>query len=61
MLAAASGDVEALYDAAAVAAAIDGKINVNELTNLKKLADYCSVTFDEDAIRKLASLQAKVR
>ncbi len=61
MLAAASGDLEALYDAAVVAAAIDGKINVNELTNLRKLAEYCSVTFDEDAIRKMATAAVKGR
>lgn len=54
MLASATGDLEALYDAAVVAAAIDGKINVNELTNLKKLARYCKVTFDEDAVRRAA-------
>ena len=50
----AAGDLEALYDAGVVAAAIDGKINVNELTNLRKLAEYCSVPYDEDAIRAAA-------
>lgn len=54
MLAAAEGDLEALYDAGVVAAAVDGKININELTNLKKLAQYCSVRYDEDAIRDAA-------
>ena len=61
MLAAASGDLEVLYHAAVVAAAIDGKINVNELTNLRNLAEYCSVTFDEDAIRKMATASVKGR
>jgi hypothetical protein len=54
MLAAATGDLEGLYDAGVVAAAVDGKINVNELTNLRKLAEYCSVPYDEDAIRDAA-------
>ncbi len=54
MLASATGDLEPLYDAGVVAAAIDGKINVNELTNLRKLAEYCSVPYDEDAIRDAA-------
>ncbi len=54
MLASATGDLEALYDAGVVAAAIDGKINVNELTNLRKLAEYCSVPYDEHAIRDAA-------
>ncbi len=53
-LASATGDLEALYDAGVVAAAIDGKINVNELTNLKKLAECCSVPYDEQAIRDAA-------
>ena len=54
MLGAASGDLSALYEAGVVAAAIDHKINVNELTNLKKLAEYCSVPYDEAAIRAAA-------
>jgi hypothetical protein len=54
MLASATGDLVALYDAAVVAAAIDGKINPNELTNLRKLAEHCSVAFDEQAIRQAA-------
>ena len=54
MLSAATGDLDTLYDAGVVAAAIDGKINVNELTNLRKLADCCSVPYDESAIRAAA-------
>jgi hypothetical protein len=53
-LGAVTGDLAPLYEAAVVAAAIDGKINVNELTNLKKLAECCSVPFDEAAIRAAA-------
>ncbi len=52
MLASAHGDRTALYDAAVVAAGIDGKINVNELTNLRKLAEACGVPYDEAAIRR---------
>lgn len=51
MLESAAGDLRAIYDAGVVAAAIDGKINVNELKSLRKLAKYCSVPFDEHAIR----------
>jgi hypothetical protein len=54
-LAAATGDLDALYDAGVVAAAVDGKINVNELTNLKKLAECCGVPYDEQAIRRAAA------
>jgi hypothetical protein len=54
MLGTAHGDLAALYEAAVVAAAVDGKINVNELRNLKKLAAYCGVPFDEVAIRRAA-------
>lgn len=54
MLASATGDLEALYDAGVVAAAVDGRINPNELTNLKKLAEYCSVPYDERAIKQAA-------
>jgi hypothetical protein len=53
-LAAVSGDLRPLYDAGVVAAAADGKINVNELKVLRKLADCCSVPFDEDAVRRAA-------
>jgi hypothetical protein len=51
MLASATGDLGALYEAGVVAAAIDGKINVGELTTLRKLAECCSAPYDEDAIR----------
>jgi hypothetical protein len=54
MLGAAVGDLAALYDAGVVAAAVDGKINANELRNLKKLAECCRVPFDEVAIRRAA-------
>lgn len=54
MLASATGDLAALYDAGVVAAAVDGKINVNELTNLQKLADCCGVPYDVAAIRAAA-------
>lgn len=55
MLAAATGDLADLYEAGVVAAAIDGKINANELKNLRTLAEYCSVPFDEKAIRQAAA------
>jgi len=54
MLASATGDLGAIYDAGVVAAAIDGKINVDERKTLRKLAEYCSVPFDEDVIRDAA-------
>jgi hypothetical protein len=54
MLSAATGDLVELYDAGVVAAAVDGTINVNELTNLRTLADCCGVPYDEDAIRAAA-------
>jgi hypothetical protein len=59
MLTAAEGDLTALYDAGTVAAAVDGKINVNELTILRRLAEYCFADFDERAIRVLAANHAK--
>jgi len=59
MIAAAQGDLTPLYDAAVVAAAVDGKINVNELTALKRLAGYCSAEFDELAVRRAASAYGK--
>ena len=54
MLASAEGALGALYDAGVVAALVDGKVNVNELANLKRLAECCSVPHDEDAIRAAA-------
>lgn len=59
LLEAAEGDLAPLYDAAVVAAAVNGKVNVNELTVLRKLAGYCAVPFDEDAVRRLAADYAK--
>lgn len=60
MLANTEGDLTALYEAGTVAAAIDGKINANELKVLKTLAKFCSVEFDERAIRAMAADYAKV-
>jgi DNA-binding transcriptional ArsR family regulator len=57
-LSAATDDLEALYDAGVVAAAVDGKINVNELANLQKLARCCGVTYDEKSIRAAAAAAA---
>jgi hypothetical protein len=54
-LAAVTGDLEVLYDAGVVAAAVDGKINVNELKNLEKLAQVCGVPYDERPIRAAAA------
>ena len=54
-LSSATADLEALYQAAVVAAAVDGRVNVNELTNLEKLAHCCGVPFDEDGVRTAAS------
>jgi hypothetical protein len=54
MLGAATGNLEHLYEAGVIAAAVDGKINVNELANLRKLAEYCKVSFDENAVRRAA-------
>lgn len=54
MLSSAAGDKGALYDAAVVAAAVDGKINVRELENLRKIAACCGVPYDESAIRDAA-------
>lgn len=61
MLASVEGDLEALYDAGVVAAAVDGKINVNELAVLKRLAEHCSATYDEGAIRRAAADVARGR
>lgn len=56
LLEAAEGDLGPLYEAATEAAAVDGKINVNELTVLRRLAGHCLVEFDEAAIRAKATL-----
>jgi len=54
-----SQDQEALYQAGAAAAAVDGSIDANELSRLKKLAGHCSVPFDANALRKLATDEAR--
>ena len=54
-----SQDKEALYQAGAAAAAVDGNIDANELSRLKKVADHCSVPFDANAVRKLAVEEAR--
>ena len=54
-----SQDKEALYQAGLAAAAVDGSIEANELSRLKKVADHCSVPFDANAARKLAADEAK--
>jgi len=54
-----SQDKEALYQAGVAAAAVDGSIDANELSRLKKIADHCSVPFDATAVRKLAAAEAK--
>ena len=54
-----SPDKEALYQAGAAAAAVDGSIDANELSRLRKIADHCSVPFDADAVRRLAADEAR--
>ncbi len=54
-----SQDKEALYQAGVAAAAVDGHIDANELSRLKKVADHCSVPFDANAVRKLAAEEAR--
>ena len=54
-----SEDKEALYQAGVAAAAVDGSIDANELSRLKKVADHCSVPFDANAVRKLAAEEAR--
>jgi tellurite resistance protein len=54
-----SQDKEALYQAGVAAAAVDGSIDDNELSRLKKVADHCSVPFDANAVRRLAAEEAK--
>ncbi len=54
-----SPDKEALYQAGAAAAAVDGSIHANELSRLQKVADHCSVPFDADAVRRLAAEEAR--
>ena len=59
LLEAADGDLLPLYAAAVEAAAVDGKINANELTVLRRVAVHCSAEFDEAAIRARATAYAK--
>jgi hypothetical protein len=54
-----SQDKQALYEAGVAAAAVDGSIDDNELSRLKKIAEHCSVRFDGNAVRKLAAEEAK--
>ena len=54
-----SQDTEALYQAGVAAAAVDGSIDPNELSRLKKVADHCSVPFDPNAVRKQAADEAR--
>jgi tellurite resistance protein len=54
-----SRDKAALYQAAAAAAAVDGSIDVNELSRLRKIAGHCSVPFEAHAVRKLAADEAR--
>ena len=54
-----SRDKSALYEAGVAAAAVDGSIDPNELSRLRKIADHCSVRFDPAAIRRLAAEQAR--
>lgn len=49
-----SGERAPLYDAGVAAAAIDHRVNVNELEVLRRLAAHCSVPFDEGAVRRAA-------
>ena len=59
LLEAADGDLDPLYDAGAVAAAVDGKINVNELAVLRRLAAYAGRALDEGELRARATAYAK--
>jgi tellurite resistance protein len=54
-----SKDSEALYAAGVAAAAVDGHLDPNELSRLRKIADHCSVQFDANAVRKLAVEEAR--
>ncbi|HEX8510792.1 MAG TPA: hypothetical protein VF635_14995 [Propionibacteriaceae bacterium] len=56
-----SQDKEALYEAGVAAAAVDGSIDANELSRLRKIADHCSVPFDESAVRQLAAAEKRAK
>jgi len=53
-----SQDKAALYEAGAAAAAVDGSVDANELSRLRKIAGHCSVPFQAHAVRKLAADEA---
>ena len=55
----ASRDRAALYEAAAAAAAVDGSIDDNELSRLRKIAEHCAVPFQGHVVRKLAADEAR--
>lgn len=61
LLAAVEGDRAPLYAAAVEAAAVDGKVNANELAVLRELAERCGTTFDEVAVRTRAKAYAEGR
>jgi tellurite resistance protein len=54
-----SQDTAALYEAAVAVAAVDGSIDDNELSRLRKIAQHCSVPFQGHVVRKLAADEAK--
>lgn len=54
-----SRDKAALYQAATAAAAVDGSVEVTELSRLRKIADHCSVPFEAHVVRTLAAEQAR--
>ena len=54
-----SQDAEALYQAGAAAAAVDGSIDDNEISRLRKIADHCSVPFSAAFLRRLAAEEAR--
>lgn len=54
-----SQDKEALYQAGAAAAAVDGDIDTNELSRLRKIATHCAVPFEAHVLRRLAADEAR--
>jgi hypothetical protein len=44
-----------IYNAACVAAVVDGKLKDNELNFLQKLAEICNCKFDKRSLSKLAN------
>jgi hypothetical protein len=59
LLEAADGDLGPLYDAGVEAAAVDGKINVNEVAVLRRLASYGDRVLDEADLRARAKGYAR--